>query len=382
MNNQGNNLRICFITSPGSRVGKIMSNFVSLLGPLYAQMYIISDLRLDAEKVGILTIGTPPPRNFLPYKAGRNLFMQLRICRRLAQILRKIDVVILFARDPFPLPVLLAKLFHKAVIIIPAGLVSHLNKIEGLDMVTRYFIYNIHRALEHIVFMLADQIAVESLHVTGFYGLDRFRKKIHVCGGPTVDITEFSVRRALRERENVIGYIGGITAAKGVANLVEAIPLIAKENGNVKFLLVGEGNLLEDMKKATRRYGLEDRVTFTGWISYDDLPEYFNRVHLFVLPSYTEGLPQVVEEAMCCGTPVLATPVGGVPDLIKDGETGFIMEDNSPESIAKNAARALKHPRLEEIAQNARKLIEREYSYEAVVGRWRVALNKLSEGKK
>ena len=80
---------------------------------------------------------------------------------------------------------------------------------------------------------------------------------------------------------------------------------------------------------------------------------------------------------MACGTPVLATSVGGVPDLIKDGETGFIMEDNSPKCIAENVTRALKYPNLEDIVKNARKLIEKEYTYEAAVERYRRILGKL-----
>ena len=71
---------------------------------------------------------------------------------------------------------------------------------------------------------------------------------------------------------------------------------------------------------------------------------------------------------MGCGTPVLATSVGGAPDLIKDGETGFIMKDKSPECIAENVMRALEHPNPERIVKNARALVEREFTYEVAGG--------------
>jgi glycosyltransferase involved in cell wall biosynthesis len=80
---------------------------------------------------------------------------------------------------------------------------------------------------------------------------------------------------------------------------------------------------------------------------------------------------------MPCGTVVLATPVGGVPDLIKDGETGFILENNTPECIASNVIRALSHPNLGGIAGNARRLIEQEYGRDAMVEKRRIALDKL-----
>ena len=80
---------------------------------------------------------------------------------------------------------------------------------------------------------------------------------------------------------------------------------------------------------------------------------------------------------MGCGTPVLATSVGGAPDLIKDDETGFIMEGNSPECIARNVIRALEHPNLDEIVKNARALVEREFTYEAAVERYRKILENI-----
>jgi glycosyltransferase involved in cell wall biosynthesis len=82
-------------------------------------------------------------------------------------------------------------------------------------------------------------------------------------------------------------------------------------------------------------------------------------------------------EAMACGTPILASPVGAIPDLIKDGETGFIMADNSPECIARNIIRALNHPYLEKIADNGRALVEKEFTFEKAVERYRELLNSL-----
>ena len=80
---------------------------------------------------------------------------------------------------------------------------------------------------------------------------------------------------------------------------------------------------------------------------------------------------------MGCGTPVLATPVGAIPDVIKDGVTGFIMENNSPECIAKNIMRILEYLDLDRIVKNARKLVVREFTYEAAVERYRKILESI-----
>jgi len=107
------------------------------------------------------------------------------------------------------------------------------------------------------------------------------------------------------------------------------------------------------------------------------MPRYLNEAKLVVLPSYGEGLPNIVLEAMACGTPVLATPVGGIPDVIQNGDTGFIMKNNSPACIAENVMRALEHPDLETIVKNARALVEQEFTYEGAMERWKEILEEL-----
>ena len=146
--------------------------------------------------------------------------------------------------------------------------------------------------------------------------------------------------------------------------------MILKERGDLEFLIGGNGPLFDEIKNKLKTNGAYDKVKLTGWIPHDDLPDCLNELKLVVLPSYTEGLPNIMLEAMACGTPVLATPVGAIPDVIKDEETGFIMEDNSPECIAENIKRALNHQDLDKIVKNARELVEKEYTYEAAVERY------------
>ena len=103
----------------------------------------------------------------------------------------------------------------------------------------------------------------------------------------------------------------------------------------------------------------------------------FAMFRLLVLPSYIEGLPNIMLEAMGCGTPVLATPVGVIPDVIIDRKTGFIMENNAPECIAENVRRALDSPDLERIAEEGRRFVEEYYTFERTVENWKSILQSI-----
>jgi glycosyltransferase involved in cell wall biosynthesis len=157
---------------------------------------------------------------------------------------------------------------------------------------------------------------------------------------------------------------------------MKAIELLTSR-AEINFLIGGDGPLQNWLEEYMSRANLNTRIKLVGWIPHDELPDHLNQTKLLVLPSYTEALPNIILEAMACGTPVLSTAVGAIPDIIRNGETGFIMQDNSPDCIARDIVRALEHPGLEQITDRARTLVKSEFTYEAAVERYRKILDTL-----
>jgi glycosyltransferase involved in cell wall biosynthesis len=171
---------------------------------------------------------------------------------------------------------------------------------------------------------------------------------------------------------------------KGVKELVDAIPLISKKK-HMGFVIGGTGALFGELKQKCERISTQEDVSIIlpGWIAEEDLPSCLNELHLFVQPTqHSEGIPTSILEAMACGTPVLATPIGAITDIITDGVTGFLIEACSPSGIAHDVIRALEHPDLAKIAQNARELVELRFTKEAAIERYKAIFDQTLQGRK
>jgi len=304
------------------------------------------------------------------------ILVQLKISYKLLKISNNIDIIIFhFGSRFYVLPVFLSKLLKKKTIVFSFGSATRLVEKTGGIVLS-----NIMGFLEKVSFIVCDKIVVESENIIEFAGLNRYRYKISRCYvSEYVDTNNFATNNSLSSRENLIGYIGRLSKEKGVDNFVKAIALVPKKRKDLYFFIGGNGPLQNEIMKFLEDNKLLDKAELTQWIPHSELPNFLNKFKLIVIPSYTEGIPRLLLEAMACSTPVLATPVGGVPDIIKDGETGFIMENNSPECIARNIIRALNYPNLEKVAENARNLVEKKFTYEKVMGRYKKILEEVYE---
>lgn len=372
------NLYIGVVTFPVSEKGLIpLRNLVDILCSLANNVHLITGnvgYRNFVENKNVHIHG-------VEHKAGaRNVFArainyvwtQSRMLCKLIKLKKEVDLWLFFVgAEGLVLPMLTAKLLGRGVMIASAG--SGLKVAQAQrDRLTK-----ILSLLQSIAYHLSDRIVLYSEKLVEELDLQKYRNKIYIAQKHFLDFNMFKIKKRLEERDNRVGYIGTLSKAKGVPNFLEAIPRVLEEKNDLEFLIGGSGQLQDEIEAHLKNRGLSQKVKLLGWILHDEVSDYLNNLKLLVLPSYTEGLPNIILEAVACGTVVLATAVGAIPDVIKDGETGFIMEDNCPECIAINIIRALNHPNLEQITKNARTLIETEFTYEKAVERYRKILSEL-----
>ena len=173
----------------------------------------------------------------------------------------------------------------------------------------------------------------------------------------------------IKEVEKVILFVGTLRPVKGIRYLIEAMMIIKDKNENTKLFLVGDGEERTYLENLVKELMLDEYVMFIGEVPNEKVPEYMVAADVFVLPSLSESFGIVNIEAMACGLPVIATKVGGLPEIIRDGENGVLVEPKNPEEIAENIILLLKDDELREgISRNNMKMV-REYTWESVVGR-------------
>jgi glycosyltransferase involved in cell wall biosynthesis len=164
-------------------------------------------------------------------------------------------------------------------------------------------------------------------------------------------------------------FLGAIIKAKGVYDLVESFRLL-KSQGLKPHITMAGNREIDQVKARCKEAGVEDLFEFPGWVSETEKLSLLSRSDLLVLPSYAEGLPLCVLEAMACGLPVVCTDVGGLSDLVRHGENGFLFKPGEVRELALHIATLLNDDSLRQrIGQNNATKIKHDYSVEMIAKR-------------
>lgn len=200
-----------------------------------------------------------------------------------------------------------------------------------------------------------------------------------------VDIARFqrSTQRDLKATEIVFGTVGRLQAEKDQATLIRSFKLLIEYCSAVKtnmpeprLVLVGNGPDRGKLEQLISELNLNGRVTFLG--ARDDIPEQLNGIDVFVLPSLGEGISNTILEAMASSLPVIATAVGGNPELVDDGKTGLLVPSANPDEMAKAMQRYIDEPDLiEKHGVAGRKRVEDMFSMDAMVNAYMAVYDDL-----
>ena len=231
--------------------------------------------------------------------------------------------------------------------------------------------------MQNLSYIFTDKIGIYSTNLIKEWELEKYSEKILVLHRHFLDFTKFNNNIEYSQREEIIGYVGRLEKEKGICNFIKAIKYVKKDKKSLKVLIIGDGSLKNDIISYIETNDLKKYIEVINWVKHDELPHYLNHLKLLIIPSYTEGLPNIMLEAMACGTPVLTTSVGAIPDYIVDKKTGFILQDRSPITISEAIVTSLDYPYLDKIIENSTNLVKTEFKFENVLQNWKKLIKDL-----
>ena len=372
---------IGIITFPLQESGNIpLNNLIEILNDSFEVIYVITGnegkvSKKNKDKTKLHSVHHANTNNLVK-RIINYISSQIRLALLMFKLRRNVRTWVFLFGESLILPMLMNKLLQGNSILSFTGSAAKVSKIDRdpLSIISAY--------LQRLNFYLANRIVLYSDRLIEELELQRFKKKIYISHEHFIDTKTFYKKIKLDSRTFSVGFIGRLTKAKGALNFVHSIPLIIDKFDNnflnqssLSFMIGGDGDKKSEIDSYINGLNPSRNVSICGWISRDDLPVVLNQLKLLVLPSYTEGLPNIILEAMSCGTLVLAPSIGAIPDIIKNYETGFLLPDISSECIAKYVTKVLINPSNNEISDSAAMFIQNHFTYDVAVNGYMRALD-------
>ena len=209
---------------------------------------------------------------------------------------------------------------------------------------------------------------------------EHYRKSIQsICPGVSVEIVHNAVKlpeeiTALNDTENRILFLGVLIRRKGAEDLLRAFAMA--KPAKWRLVLAGSGPEEENLKRLAGELGISDQTDFAGWVDGQRKKELLESSHILALPSYNEGLPVAILEAMSFGLPVISTTVGDIPSCVRNGENGILVEPGDIAALAEAISDLTGHEKIwRHYSRNARNTIEADFDearfYQQIASVWK-----------
>lgn len=182
-------------------------------------------------------------------------------------------------------------------------------------------------------------------------GCDEKKIVVHYSG---IDCSkfEYSQRQRINGEHIKVLTIARLVEKKGVAFAIEAVADLISKGEKILYTVIGDGMLYENLKQMIERMGIEQHVKLLGWKTQEEIKRLLQEAHVLVAPSLTsvsgdqEGIPNAIKEAMATGLPVISTFHSGIPELVTDGVSGFLVPERDVGSLADSLAYLIRHPEI------------------------------------
>jgi glycosyltransferase involved in cell wall biosynthesis len=225
-----------------------------------------------------------------------------------------------------------------------------------------------------LVSMASDILVLSTEELEGWTRLCP-RTRFRVVVNPFIPLSErqhaasLPVRDAIPNGKDVMLFVGRLIREKGPFELLKALELVRRDR-DCHILFVGDGPMRSSLVEGARQSGLTDAVTFTGYLTGPDLLAAYRSAKALVLPTWYEGFPTVVSEAMAEGLPIITTGIRGVRDQLTENVNALFVEPRNPTSVAGAIQRLLEDPELCKQMGRANRLKVQEFSPDSVVPRY------------
>lgn len=247
----------------------------------------------------------------------------------------------------------------------PIVTTMHVGSLENLSGVLGTFGRIYERTIGRYILQKSKAVTAVSASVARHAAMLAKQPPAHVIPN-SVDVERFRPApgaNVAEAHDRSVLFLGRFSRNKGPQDLIEAIPKVISEVPGASFDFVGEGPLRELMTARMAALGLNGNARLHGKVP--DVVPVLQRATVVTRPSLTEGMPLAVMEAMACGKPVVATRVGGTPDIVSDGETGFLFSPGDVDALAEGIIRILRdRVRAEAMGRRAREWAERQMTWE------------------
>ena len=204
------------------------------------------------------------------------------------------------------------------------------------------------------------------------YGIEPEKVRIIYNG---VDADEFRRMQEIDRIPNSLLFVGRVEQRKGIRSLIErVIPLVNREIPDIKLFVAGAGSLREKLEAFVKSHRLDSNVVFLGWLSSQELVKWYNRVCIAVVPPSFEAFGQTITEAMSCGTPIIATRVPAIYEIVEDGENGILVAYGDSKALSEAIIGLLGDDALQrKFSLAGRRAVEQKFSWDIVAGEMKAA---------